>query len=357
MSHRPVPEFGSAHEVAPGVRWIRLPMPFALDHINAWALTEVERMLLVDTGLNDAATMSCWDRFLQAKVGPGGAPGVGGRVDVLVTHFHPDHIGMAGPLVERLGGRLHITRGEYAEAQEILRRVRSGISDVRRARFLRRAGWPGESVEGSFLDDGFANTVGILPRTFVALADGDRIEAADTEWEVVTGSGHSPQHACLYGADRALFISGDQVLEHISSNVSVFADAPEADPMDGWLRSIARIRARVPDEVLVLPAHHTPFRGLHARLAQLERGQHDALDRLRAALAAPIRAVDAIEPLFRRRIDRGALFEMATGESLACLNHLINRDEVVVEDDADGVAWYRNRPHGRRRAPPRRPST
>lgn len=339
MSQRPNPEFGAAQEVAPGVLWVRLPMPFALNHVNTWLLADERRTLIVDTGLDDAATRACWDGLL----GTGGALGDAERIDVLVTHLHPDHVGLAGTLVARCRGELLMTPGEYAEARRVLDRAAPGTPDPVRRRFLLRAGWSAEAIGRSFLDEGYATSVSGLPDTFERIADGDRIAAASTTWEVVTGAGHSPEHACLYSAERDLFVSGDQVLERISSNVSVFAADPEADPMQAWLASIAKLRDRVPDDVLVLPAHHPPFRGLHARLAQLEQGQHSAFDRLRAALVTPLRAVDAIEPLFRRRIDHGVQLEMATGESLACLNHLLRRDELVVEDDANGVAWYRSR--------------
>jgi glyoxylase-like metal-dependent hydrolase (beta-lactamase superfamily II) len=157
---------------------------------------------------------------------------------------------------------------------------------------------------------------------------------------VVVGSGHSPEHASLYCPDLKLMISGDQVLPKISSNVSVFPTEPEGDPLTDWLTSLARIKTRVPDDVLVLPAHNDPFHGLHARLDHLIGGHERALVRLHNLIAQPKRVVDVFGVLFRRRIDEG-LLGLATGESLAHLNCLIARGEAVRERDEAGVDWYR----------------
>src|SRR6202034_2795800 len=97
-------------------------------------------------------------------------------------------------------------------------------------------------------------------------------------------------------------ISGDQVLPKISSNVSVFPTEPEADPLTEWLDSLAAIRVRVPDDVLVLPSHNEPFRGLHARLDQPMAGHERSLQRLGQELVTPKRAVDVFGLLFRRRV-------------------------------------------------------
>lgn len=331
------PPIGVAHDVAPGVRWLRSPLPYALDHVNVWLLDDDQKTLVVDTGIDDTNTRAMWDRLLDE----GGALAAARRIELLATHLHPDHVGMAGALQYRLGAPLLMTRGEHTAVMRTVAHARRQSPNAAHVAFLKRAGWSDHAIVApSFLDEGFARHVSPLPRRFVRLQDGDRITAASTTWEVVTGGGHSPEHACLYSAERRLFISGDQVLERISSNVSVMFDDPDADPMHAWLSSIAKIRARVSDDVLVLPAHHSPFRGLHARLDALERGQREALDRLRAALAKPLRVVDAIEPLFRRPIFEGVQFELATGECIACLNHLIHRGEAVRSDDTEGTSWY-----------------
>jgi glyoxylase-like metal-dependent hydrolase (beta-lactamase superfamily II) len=181
-----------------------------------------------------------------------------------------------------------------------------------------------------------------LPDSFRRLRDAESIRIGTHDWRVVVGNGHSPEHACLHCPELKLLISGDQVLPKISSNVSVFPTEPDADPLGDWIASIAKLRAALPDDVLVLPAHGEPFRGLHARLDRLASGHDKGLGRLRSALAEPKRVVDVFGALFARPIDsNGELLGLATGESLAHLNHLLARGEALHELGSDGVARYR----------------
>lgn len=339
------PAIGESREIAPGIHWVRLPMPFALDHVNAWVLAAGGDVVVVDTGLGNDRTARTWQHFLGTQ----GLFSARSRLSVCVTHLHPDHVGMAGDLVRDYGGELCMTPKEYEAVVSAVAKSHAG--DPSRAGFLRRAGWTSqEANRAGHLSSGFATSVSELPADYARLSDGTRFRAAGVEWEVITGSGHSPDHACLYSPESRMLISGDQVLPRISSNVSVFSDAPDANPLADWLASIDKLRARVPAETLVLPAHNEPFRGVHARLDQLEREQHQALDRLRAALCTPISAVEAITSLFLREISGGLQLEMATGESIACLNYLLHRGEIEVREDGAGIARYRIRDasHSRR---------
>jgi glyoxylase-like metal-dependent hydrolase (beta-lactamase superfamily II) len=182
-----------------------------------------------------------------------------------------------------------------------------------------------------------------LPDSYRRLHDGERLRIGAHDWRVVVGSGHSPEHACLSCAELKLLISGDQVLPRISSNVSVHPVEPDADPMSEWLASLAKLERDIPDDVLVLPAHGQPFHGLHARIGALAGSQQRALQRLIDGLGEPRRAVDVFGRLFARQIGEKdvGLFGMATGESLACLNHLLHAGKVARDVDAGGVAWYR----------------
>jgi glyoxylase-like metal-dependent hydrolase (beta-lactamase superfamily II) len=182
--------------------------------------------------------------------------------------------------------------------------------------------------------------VDALPDSYRRIGDGEELEIDGRPWRAVVGRGHSPEHLCLHCPQLGLLISGDQVLPKISSNVSVFPTEPDADPLTDWLESLAELARRVDDDVLVLPSHNTPFRGLHARLAQLGRRHEQALLRVQQELIEPRRAVDLFSVLFSRRIDLDVL-TMATGESLAHLNCLIRRGLARRELDEHGVAWYR----------------
>lgn len=331
------PAPGEAHEVAPGVRWLRMPMPLGLNHINLWAIRDGAGWAAVDSGLQTPETAAAW----RTLFGEGAALAGGGLTRLFVTHMHPDHIGMAGWLTRKFGCRLWMTSMEYLMCR-VLAADTGRAAPPEAVDFYRRAGWTEDDIEVYRTRfGGFGKYVHALPESFQRLTDGDVLRIGEHEWRVVVGTGHSPEHACLYCPALKVLISGDQVLPRISSNVSVFPTEPEADPMGDWLDSLDKIRREVPDDVLVLPAHNEPFRGLHARLDYLSRSQHQALDRLRDALSEPRRAVDVFGQLFSRPIDSPGLLGMATGESIAHLNYLMHRGEAMRETGVDGFHWYR----------------
>ena len=178
-----------------------------------------------------------------------------------------------------------------------------------------------------------------MPPVFTRLSDGDRIDIGGDAWRIIVGSGHSPEHVCLLRERDDLFISGDQLLPRISSNISVWPTEPLADPLKDWLESLQALKSRVPENAVVLPSHGEPFRGAHARLDALLRGHDVALKRLERTLAEPKRAVDVFPSLFGRAVGEGVL-GMATGESIAHLNHLEAQGRIGRERDADGVDWW-----------------
>lgn len=327
------PAPGKAIEVAPGVSWLRMPLPMALNHINVWALADGDSWTVIDTGMLTAETTAAWQSAFSEVLG--GRPV--GRV--ICTHMHPDHIGMAGWLTRRFDCPLWITRLEYVTCRMLVADTcREAPADA--VRFYRAAGWDEEAIEDYKTRFGvFGKRVYALPDSFHRVSAGDVIEIGGRRWRAVIGSGHSPEHLCLHCPELGLMISGDQVLPRITSNVSLFPTEPEADPLSDWLASIASIGDQVPDEVLVLPSHNEPFRGLHARLAQLNAWHEQVLGRLLEALREPRRAVDVFEVMFRRPIGL-ELLTFATGESLAHLSCLVHRGQVVREL-VDGVAWYR----------------
>lgn len=330
------PGVGRMLEVTPGVWWLRMPLPYALDHINLWALDDGDGWALVDTGTRTEAVATAW-REIWAQV-PDQRP----MTRIFVTHMHPDHVGMAGWLARKFGVRLWMTRVEYLYC-------RTMVSDTHReappeaTAFYRRAGWSEAAIESYRARFGaFGKHIHPLPDSFRRLHDGETLRIGAHECQVIVGRGHSPEHACLYCPALKLLISGDQVLPRISSNVSVYPSEPEADPMGEWLESLDKLERLVPDDVLVLPSHNECFRGLHARLQSLRDSQARTRQRLLDALHEPRRAVDVFGTLFARRIDDSdvQLLGMATGESLACLNHLIGQGLVRRDSDDAGIDWY-----------------
>lgn len=308
-------------------------MPGSLKHINIWLLEDEGGVAVVDTGLFLPAAREAWEALLAGPLA--GRP----VTRIICTHFHPDHLGMAGWLAERFGVRLWMTRGEWLFARML-------VSDVRDAppaeavAYWRAAGWDKERIDREAAKGWgrFAAMVSPVPVAMVRLQDGDAIRIGARTWRIVTGSGHSPEHACLVDDEGGLMISGDQVLPRITSNVSLNLSEPEADPLGEWLASIAKLKG-LSGDLLVLPAHGEPFTGLHARLDALAEGHRGRLDALHAHLAEPRRAVDCFPVLFGRAID-DSVYGMATGEALAHLRHL-EVEGRAVREARDGVHWYR----------------
>jgi glyoxylase-like metal-dependent hydrolase (beta-lactamase superfamily II) len=327
------PAPGQAVKVADGVLWFRMPLPFALDHINVWAIRDGDGWTLVDTGIQGSQTVSAWE---SAMAGP--LQGLPIR-RVIGTHMHPDHIGMAGWITRRFDGRLWMTRLEYLTCRVLVADTgREAPADA--VFFYAAAGWSERDLEHyKERFGGFGKAVYTLPDSYRRVEDGETIRIGGKAWRAVIGRGHSPEHLCLHCEESRVFISGDQVLPKISSNVSVFPTEPDADPLGDWLESLSKLKQWVPDDVLVLPAHNLPFHGLHTRLARLAHGHQRGLSRVTEALSEPRRVVDLFSALFKRPIE-GELLGLATGECLANLNYLMKRGRVVRRTDLAGVNWY-----------------
>jgi glyoxylase-like metal-dependent hydrolase (beta-lactamase superfamily II) len=331
---RRVPEPGELVPLADGIGWARLPVPGALKHVNVWILEDGPGVAIIDTGLDIPPCREAWEQLLA---GP-----LAGRAvtRILCTHFHPDHIGLAGWLCERFSAPLWMTREEWLFARMLAADVRDS-PPPEAFTYWRAAGWSEERI-ASEAEKGwgrFSAMVSPVPVSFIRLRDGDSLPVGNRTWRVVTGNGHSPEHACLVDDEGGILIAGDQVLPRITSNVSLSLSEPEGDPLGDWLSSIAKL-ATLPDSLFVLPSHGEPFTGLPARLAALDHGHRDRLDALHALLAAePRRAVDAFRTLFARKIEDNML-GLATGEALAHLRRL-EVEGRAVREVKDGVHWYR----------------
>ncbi len=323
---------GAPFPVAPGVTLMRLAIPGPLRHVNCYLLDDDDGVALVDTGMNTDAARDTWKTLFTG-------PYAGVRVTrVIGTHFHPDHIGLAGWMCDHHGAPLLMTRGEWLTARMLIADARDAVPPEMIA-WWRGAGWSDEQIAHASERGwaGFRRIVRPLPMGFTRLRDGDALRIGVKDWRVVVGSGHSLEHACLLDERAGVLVAGDQVLPRISPNVSLGVTEPEADPLGEWFASIDKLRGLDAD-LLVLPGHGDPFTGLHVRLGQMEAEHRERLDVLERFLAEPARAVDAFPVLFHRRIGPDML-GMATGEALAHLRRL-QVEGRARREDRDGVWWW-----------------
>ncbi len=330
--HETPPAKGTAREIADGILWIRLSMPLGLDHVNVYALREPNGWTVIDTGLDTKLNRREWAAIIKDDLR--GDP----ILRVVVTHHHPDHVGLAGWFMA-LGAELLMTRTAWLTAR-MLTLDEEPTPSPEAVSFWRGAGMD-EALLSKRLDNrpfNFCDTVYPLPLGFTRLEEGAVHRLGGRDWVVHLGQGHAPDHATLWCQDAPLVLAGDQLLPSISPNLGVYPTEPMADPVAEWLESCARFETMAREDHLVLPGHKLPFHGLPARLAQLSDNHHGALARLREHLRAePRTAVDCFAPLFKRQIDE-ATYGLAMVEAVAHLNHLYHLGEVVREMDTRG-AW------------------
>ncbi len=328
------PGDGETLTIADGTAWLRMPLPFSLNHINLWLLRDEGGWVIVDTGVDTKTSRNIWHEVFDGELRREPV------THVIVTHLHPDHSGCAHWLTQEFGVDLWMTREEYLLCRTLIGDTGKPAPEEG-IRFYRAAGFTNEQLEVYKANFGmFGKFVRDMPQSYKRMQDGDVLGFAGHDWEVIVGRGHSPEHACLYDAERNILISGDQLLPTISPNVSVWPTEPQADPLREFLDSIDRLENRLPEDVLVLPAHGKPFRGAHVRLGQLRKEHMDRLQLLLENGAQPRRAVDVFGDLFGAAINDGNRI-MATGEALAHLHCLVNTGDMAVERDGDGVNWFR----------------
>ncbi|HEY1934662.1 MAG TPA: MBL fold metallo-hydrolase [Acetobacteraceae bacterium] len=333
--HAQPPAPGTLIQIAPGVQWLRLPLPYRLDHVNIYLLQDDDGWAVLDTGLATSACRAAWDAVLSG-------PLAGQRLTrMIVTHYHPDHVGLAGWLSERFDLPLSMPRPEYLYSLA-LQYAPGDLGAETYRPFYRRHGLSSEITE-LVLSRGheyLRRTTGV-PTAYHRIQHGDKLRIGARDFGVITGGGHALEQAMLLQPQEHLFLAADQVIARISPNVSVHAMEPDLDALGIYLRSLRSLRDTVPHDVLVLPGHGLPFLGLHVRLDELI--EHHAQ---RCGLIAdacrdrPLSVAEIVPHVFQREMDEHQT-GFAFGEVLAHVNHMLGGGSLALETDAAGIDRYR----------------
>jgi glyoxylase-like metal-dependent hydrolase (beta-lactamase superfamily II) len=328
------PTAGTTFPVAAGIDWLRMPLPFALDHINLWLLKDGSGFTAVDTGIALDTGKDAWKSALAGRV----------LKRQIVTHFHPDHLGLAAWLEAETGARLWMTQGEYLTAHLIAEGVPPFDIPAMIA-FFRQHGLGEDDLAGlEKRGNAYKRGVPAIPASYQRLCEGDRLRIDIHHWQVIIGYGHAPEHASLYCESLGVLIAGDMLLPRISTNVSTFAAGPDHDMLGLYLESLDRLTV-LPADTLVLPSHGRPFRGLHARIAELQAHHAARCDDLLTACQETSRcAGELLAVLFGRPINDPHQTMFAMGEAIAHLNYLENRHHLKRRIE-NGIIRFTPNPH------------
>lgn len=334
-----LPEPGYAIDVADGVRWIRMPLPFALDHINLWLLRDnfdgQDGWVIVDCGVSREPVKELWEQVFDNVLE--GLP----VLRVIVTHMHPDHVGLAGWLCERWNVPLYMTMTDYMTARVFSQppgvNGSGGPTGPAAAKFFASHGLtdPDSLEQIQQRATYYPGLVPFVPGSFIRIMHGDKLSINGQDWRIIVGYGHAPEHASLYCENNGILISGDMLLPRISTNVSVFNHEPEGNPLPQYLNSLHEYNG-LPDDTLILPSHGRPFKGLHERISQQHAHHKDRLQDVLDACDQPRSTADIVPILFKRKLDLHQL-TFAMGEALAHLHALYYEGKLNRSLDADGT--------------------
>jgi len=311
------PPEGTATTVADGIMWVRMRLPFALDHVNLWLLDDGDGWLAIDAGLNIVGTYAAWEALFATVLG--GRP----ITRVLVTHYHPDHVGAAGWLCARWDAPLLMARTEYLQCR-MLWGVGDADAQADMTGWARRLDLPA-TLAAAIGQRGNPYRAGLSPppTRYGRLREADVLTVGTRRWTVMIGTGHAPEMVCLFDPADRILIAADQILPTITPNVSVWSQEPAADPLADFLASLA-ILGTLPADTLVLPSHGLPFRGMQSRIAALLAHHEERLMLVSETCATPRTVAEVMGVLFPRALDpHQATF--ASGETLSHLNHLVGR--------------------------------
>lgn len=330
--HAVPPSAGELIEVARGVFWLRMPLPFQLNHINLWLLRDGDGWTIVDTGFPDDAVRASWQKIIERLDGP--------VKRLIVTHFHPDHLGLATWLMEQTAAPLWMTSGEFLTAHAVWHEVAGHGARFMVEQFRQHGLDTDHLAKFEKRGSGYRKAVPALPEYYHRLKAGDVAMVDGKGWEILIGHGHAPEHMALYCAELDVLISGDMLLPKISTNISVFAATPDANALSWFLDSLDEMASEMPANTLVLPSHGLPFFGVQPRVAALHAHHAERLHALEISCEhAPKSAAELLDVLFQRALDTHQTM-FAMGEAIAHLNYLEQAGRLSRSTGSDGVIRF-----------------
>jgi glyoxylase-like metal-dependent hydrolase (beta-lactamase superfamily II) len=333
------PETGETREIAPGVLWVRIPLPFRLNHINIYLIEDGGGWAVLDTGIANKATQDIWEGLISG-------PLAGKKLTrLIVSHYHPDHIGLAGWLAGRFGLPLLTTQTTYLQCLTISLRPGALDSQVYHDFYLRNGLKADFAALVATQGHGYLKMVVPLPPVFQRIVGGDTLKIGGRDFRVMTSDGHAPEQAMLYCEEERLFFGADQVLERITPNVSVWAMDPHGDPLGLYLRSLRELQSALPEDVLVLPGHHRPFTGLHTRAGELMEHHARRCQAIEDAVREPQSPAGLMPVIFRHALDPHEM-SFAVSEVLAHVNYMLRQGTLTWAAPEDGIVRVVSRLEG-----------
>jgi glyoxylase-like metal-dependent hydrolase (beta-lactamase superfamily II) len=308
-------------EVAEGIRRLTFPLPFGLDHVHCYLVRRSDgRHMLVDAGLGLPGPEARWTPVLAGLDGP--------LERVVVTHFHPDHVGDSSPVAELASAHVFQGRADFEQCRRTWGEARS---TERYARHALSHGLPPAEVEELRRDSDRLASLVHAPSDPVPLEPGTEIDG----WQVLHLPGHADGHLALLR--DGILLAGDVILARISPAIGLYPDG-SADPLGDYLGTLERIVELAP--VVAFAGHHEPIPDPAGRARELIDHHRERLDATRAALSdEPMSGYEVSLALFGPDLSP-TLRRFALAESLAHLERLV-REERARRVEEDGRALYR----------------
>ncbi len=322
-------------EIQTGIYWVKFLLPSMISHVNAYILEDKDGITIIDTGLSCAPCLKIWRHILSNEFKNKDIK------RVIVTHHHPDHIGLMGWFKHNFNSEIWTSRSSWLMGRMLTLDKKKVVSKETLS-FWMSAGMPQEILHKKSLEPpfNFRDFVENIPLGYRRIIDNEVLIIGNNKWHVKLIDGHAPEQVILFCPDLKIFISGDQILPGISPNLSVYPTEPTANPVADYIEGCENLLKINDSGYLVLPGHNLPFYGLNTRIKQLVNHHRSALKRIEDFInEKPKSAYDIFLPLFKRKINNSEMV-LALGESVAHLNFLWYKNIIKKDVNKEGVILF-----------------